>query len=270
MPWLADLLTHQMLIFVLALARVGGLMLVAPVLGAREAPLQVRGLLTVAIALLLVPSQLAQASPPPPASLVELSLIVAEELLIGLALGMGALLLFTGLHLAGQIIAQASGMALAEVFNPTAETSVPVFSEFLYVLGLGIFLLLDGQRLVLDGLLGTLESLPLGQTHASLPVAEALLRLVSESFEIAVRVAAPTTLALLLATLVLGLISRTLPQLNVLALGFGLNALATMGVMALSLAGMALVLEDRLEPILRQVLDALQSTAPMAGGSSPS
>ena len=75
-----------------------------------------------------------------------------------------------------------------------------------------------------------------------------------------VRAAAPATVALLLATLVMGLISRTLPQLNILAVGFGLNAMVTFGSIAVSLGGLAWMFQEQIEPAVELLLEAFQAS----------
>jgi len=89
-------------------------------------------------------------------------------------------------------------------------------------------------------------------------VTEAMTSLLTQSFVLGVRAAAPAMVALLLATLVLGLVSRTLPQLNVMALGFGFNVLATLGALSISLGAAAWAFQDQVEPVLETVLDALK------------
>ena len=81
--------------------------------------------------------------------------------------------------------------------------------------------------------------------------------LLAESFVLGIRAAAPAMVALLLATLVLGLVSRTLPQLNVMVLGFGFNALASMAALGVSLGAAAWIFQDQLEPFLDTALRAL-------------
>jgi flagellar biosynthetic protein FliR len=86
----------------------------------------------------------------------------------------------------------------------------------------------------------------------------------AQSFSLGIRAAAPATIALLLATLVLGLISRTVPQLNVLILGFGLNSLLIFGSLALTLGGITWAFQEQIEPALEVLLDALHT--PMRTG----
>lgn len=88
-------------------------------------------------------------------------------------------------------------------------------------------------------------------------MAQAALSLVSESFFMAVRAAAPAMIALLLATLVLGLIGRTLPQLNILVLGFGINSLVALSTLAVSVGAVAILVSDYFDPALKSLLEAI-------------
>ncbi len=100
---------------------------------------------------------------------------------------------------------------------------------------------------------------------------EMFLVLVTQSFHVAIRAAAPVVTAVLLATLVLGLISRTLPQLNIMVVGFGLNAMITFGVLFLSLGAALLVFQDQVVPtlqILFQTLRIPHSALRSSGGST--
>src|SRR4051812_24105012 len=114
---LEALLVRQFVTFTLVLARVSGLVLVAPVFGSESLPARVRALLAVAIALLATPA-LTSGAPGDPGTLVNYLVWIGGELLLGLALGLGVLIVFSGLALVGQLIGHTSGMALADVFNP--------------------------------------------------------------------------------------------------------------------------------------------------------
>ncbi|MEX2560306.1 MAG: flagellar biosynthetic protein FliR [Pirellulales bacterium] len=252
---LAHFTLEQFIVFTLVLARLGGLVATAPLYGT-EAPAQVRASLTLALAVLVTPSQCAGPLPAPQA-LSDYLLILGGELLVGLTLGLGMTLLFSGVQLAGQIIGQTSGMTLAEVFNPDFDASIPLISQALYLLALAIFVTLGGHRLLMAGLLGTFATIPIGGAGLSAGLGEAVVVLLTQSFSLGIRVAAPATAALLLATLVMGLVSRTLPQLNVLTLGFGLNALVAFGILAMSLGGLSWAFQAEIEPALQTILEAL-------------
>src|SRR5207248_221708 len=135
----------QFLVFVLVLTRVGSLLMTLPVLGSNTIPLQVRGLLAVAISLLITPLHWGL-SIPQPNNLVDMGLLVAREAVLGLALGGAVMILLSGMQMAGQVISQMSGMSLADVVNPTFDMQVPIFSNLLEMLALSIFFLVGGHR----------------------------------------------------------------------------------------------------------------------------
>jgi flagellar biosynthetic protein FliR len=261
MSLLEDFLLDQFVLFTLVLARVGGLVMTAPIFGGREAPMQVRGLLAVMLTLLILPMQ-AQPVTTPLATLPDYLVDLAGEILIGLALGLGIKILLSGIQLAGQIISQLSGLALADVFQPNFDASVPVFSQLLLYVTLAVFVVLGGHRTVMAALLDTFGTIPPGVGPTSASIVEAMTTLLTQSFELGVRTAAPAMTALLLATLVLGLISRTLPQINIIAVGFGINTMLALGVLLFSLGTVAWAFQDQIEPVLDLLQAALTSNGP--------
>lgn len=253
---LLDFGSGYVLLFTFVLVRISGIVLVAPVFGTNEIPPTVRALLVSALTLLVTPT-ISAAPPIMPASIVDFSLIAAGELLIGLLLGLGISVFFSAFQLAGSVIGQLSGMSLGDVFNPALDESIPLFSQLLHLVTTAVYVLIGGHRMLLGGLLETFLALPPGTALVPTGIEELLVNLLTESFALGLRAAAPATAALLLATIVLGLISRSLPQLNVLALGFGLNALVTFGVLGISLGGAAWLVQDRLEPTFQSVVEAV-------------
>jgi flagellar biosynthetic protein FliR len=121
-----------------------------------------------------------------------------------------------------------------------------------------VYLAIGGHRLVLGGLLDTFAWLPAGQGAFSRSAVDAVTVLFAQSFVLGVRVAAPAIVALLLATLIMGLLSRTLPQLNVMALGFGVNAIVALMAIGASLAGACWVFQDQVHGMLETALVALR------------
>jgi flagellar biosynthetic protein FliR len=257
MFWLQQLAIEHFVVFTLVLSRVSGLVMTAPIYGTTDIPMRIRGFLAFALAVLITPTQLA-AHAEGPGSIVNYLVLAGGELLIGVALGLGIVVLFSGIQVAGQIIGQMSGMSLADVFNPGFDDQVPVFSQLLYYVTLAIFVMLGGHRRLMDGLLGTFAAFPPGQVSMPDTVGETVASLLTQSFVLGIRAAAPAMVALLLTTLVLGFISRTLPQLNILAFGFSLSSLVTFCTLAVSLGTMAWIFQQQIDPAIEIVLDGLQ------------
>lgn len=256
MSLLETYLVNQFLIFTLVLARVSGLVMTAPIYGSQSVPMQIRGLLAVAIALLLFPSTTGTAIEYPDA-LPSYALLFGGELVVGLCIGLGITILFGGIQVAGQVIGQLSGMTLADVFDPGFDGNSPIFAQLMFYLSLAVFMLLNGHRLVMAALLDTFVAIPPGQGGAAQSVLDALVTILSQSFLVGLQAAAPAMTALLLATLIMGLLSRTLPQLNILSFGFGLNALLVQAALLFSLGGVAWAFSEQVEPVLELLHDAL-------------
>jgi flagellar biosynthesis protein FliR len=224
--------------FTLVLGRVGALVMAAPIFGSKGVPIQGRALIALMISLLVTPLVATQATVGL-SSLLVFSKYLLSEVLIGLLLGFGITVLLNGIQITGQIVSQLGGTALADVFDPNVDENISVFSQLFYFLTLTMFVLLDGHRIVLDALLDTFTQFPPGKAALGSTYVEVLSTLMVQSFALGIRAAAPAMTALLLATLVLGLIGRTLPQINILAVGFGVNSLLTLGSLFTSIGVIA-------------------------------
>jgi flagellar biosynthetic protein FliR len=251
-----NLYLDQFLTFVLVLTRLGSLLMTLPMLGTATVPMQVRALLAVSISLILTPLFWAQPIPQPE-NLMILGMLLAREAILGLALGLAVLILLSGMQLAGQIVSQTSGMTLADVANPTFDTTTPLFSQILEMLAIAIFFLVGGHRQVIDALLRSFTWMPPGTGRLPDSALEALAAVASQSFDIGIRAAAPVLVALLLATLVVALISRTLPQLNAVAVGLNFNSLIAIGIFAFCLGSAAWVFQNELETSIDAMMDSL-------------
>jgi flagellar biosynthetic protein FliR len=256
MPWLTQIDTEKFLVFTLVLTRVSGLTMTAPLYGTKEVPRQVRVLLALAIALLIMPSQW-NVHLEYPGTLLNYVTIVGGELVVGVCLGLGIQFIFRGLEMAGELIAYVGGLMMAEALDPSQDTNEPLFSRFLSLVALAVFLSIGGHRMVMAGLLDTFQSIPPGLGVFTQSIADAFITLLAESFSLAIRAAAPATLSLLLASVVMGLIGRTVPQLNVMNMGFGLNSMLTFAVLAITFGGVLWTFHDYIAPALETLLDAL-------------
>jgi flagellar biosynthetic protein FliR len=256
MDFLQQINLERFLLFTLVLTRVSGLTMTAPIYGTKQVPLQVRALFAVALAMLIAPTQWDVAIAHPGNTLNYLVLI-GSELVIGVCLGLGTVILFSGVQLAGQMIGRISGLMLADVFDPNLETSVPTFSQLMFLVTLAVFVCIGGHRLVMGAMLDTFQAFPPGYAAFPESLGEALVNLVSESFRLGIRAGVPVVTALLLSTLVMGLISRTLPQLNILMVGFGMNSMLTFATLSLTLGAAVWVFQRELVPTLDTLVHAL-------------
>lgn len=253
---LAQLDAGTFILFTLVLTRVSALLMTAPIYGTPEVPLQVRALFALALSLVVFPTQWGT-SLSVPGGFLEYALLLGSELAVGLALGLGVTILFSGIELAGHLIDQTSGLMLAEIFDPVQGANTSIISRFLYVITVLVFVSIGGHRIVMAGLLDTFQTIPAGTAAVPPSLAQLLVTLVAQSFSLGIRAAAPVVASVLLANLVLGLIARAVPQLNILLIGLGMNALLALGVLGISLGAAVWVFEDHLEPTVSAVVDGL-------------
>jgi flagellar biosynthetic protein FliR len=257
MQWLQHLDVGAFLLFTLVLSRVSGLLMTAPIYGTADIPTHVRALFTLAIAVLVFPSQWG-VPVPDPGNLAQYLVLIGSELAVGAGLGLGIVILFSGIDLAGHLIDQVSGLMIAEVFDPTQGNNTSIVARLMSLVTLAVFVAIGGHRIVMAGLLDTFHTIPPGSAAIPAALGQTLVTLVGESFALGIRAAAPVVASMLLANLVLGLISRALPQLNILVIGFGINALLALGVLAISIGAAVWVFEDQIEPTVAAVLEGLK------------
>lgn len=257
---LEQLLLTYLGTYTLVLGRVGALIMTAPIFGSRSIPLQGRALVALIISLLVTPI-LAKHAAVDMSNLLVFSKHLLSEILIGLLFGVGITILLNGIQITGQLVSQLGGTALADVYDPNLEENVSVYSQFFFFLTLAMFVLLDGHRMTLGALLDTFAELPPGKADLGTSYLDALVTLLTQSFVLGIRAAAPAMTALLLATLVLGLIGRTLPQINILAVGFGVNSLLSLGCLFTSVGVVAWAFPQQTATAIEILRNALHPSA---------
>ena len=233
--------------WLLVLFRLSGIFLFAPLFGSSAVPVRIRVMLAVGLSLCVYPAlvQPGAAALPLIAPLLEGGLglwsvvgVTATELMVGLVIGFGASLPLTGMQLAGHIIDQQIGLGLAGVFNPDLNEQGSVVGEFLFMMALTVFLVLGGHRILLSTLVGSFSLVPLGGFVPGSDVLQLIMGLMTVMFDLALRVAGPLLCLIFLQTVALGFIARTVPQLNILSIGFPLRILVGAGILVLSVASL--------------------------------
>ena len=164
-------------------------------------------------------------------ALIAIAAAVGLELLVGLVIGYAASLPLLGMQIGGQVIDQQVGMGLAGVFNPELGDQSGPIGEFFFITAMAIFALLGGHRVLLATVVGSFDHVPMGGFTQFGSLVDLAVGLLSASFEMALRVAAPVLCLVFLETLAMGFIARTVPQINILSVGFALRIV--MGVMLL-------------------------------------
>ncbi len=221
-------------VFVLVLCRVGGLFLFAPLFGSARVPKRVRGLLAVVMTVGLCGS-----IPRPthlPATTGGTAIAIAGEMAFGLAIGMVLSFVFIAAQWAGELIGQQIGFNLAETFDPQFGASSTVIGDLYYMLTLVVFLAAGGHRQIVAGLRDSFDALPLLGVGVDRAVFDTVRGCLTGATVLAARLAAPVLLTMMVVDLTLGFLGKTIPQLNVMAMGLSVKAMVGVIVLLLGMA----------------------------------
>jgi flagellar biosynthetic protein FliR len=219
MPNLLSFNAAQFLGLFLIISRVSGVMIAAPIFNDQAIPTPVKVGFTFMLSLVFFPI-VGRAGVPGNPNVLELVLLIAGELGVGLLIGFTAQMLFAGIALAGEVIGFQMGISMAHIFDPAFNTQVPLLSEIKTVLALMLFVSLNGHHLFIDALARSYAIA--GPAHVMLgKAALGHITLVSgQMFMIGLQVGAPLIVSLLAANLAMGLVARAVPQINIFVVGF--------------------------------------------------
>lgn len=239
----------EVVTFMLVFSRSLGLIVAAPFWGGRTVPVIVR----VWIALILA----AASYPAVPLTalaggltILTLCVSLAGEVLLGLVLGWLAQLLFAGVRLAGQEIEMRSGLALTQLIDPHEGGHSGVFAAFLEVSAGLIFFAMNGHHLLIQALSSSFTVFPLAGEKFFASMLDGLIGSAGEIFVIALRLSAPVLIGLLLSDIVLGVISRAVPQMNVFMVSQPLQFAFCVLLMMLSLPALVWFVMRRLPQMI--------------------
>jgi flagellar biosynthetic protein FliR len=237
--------------FVLAFFRIAAMMLFAPLFGSSRIPRRVRVMVAVVLAVGVVPGLTPVMLPE---TLWSLTACIAGEMAFGLAMGMVLSFVFIAAQWAGEIVGQQMGLNLSEVFDPTFGAAGSIIGELYFMLTLVVFLAIGGHHAMLIGVRESFNTLPLLSPGMNVPLFETLIAFFQTATELAVRLAAPMLVTMLVVDLSLGLIGKMMPQMNVMAMGLSLRASLGLVVIILGLA----MTSDEIGNSLLQAMDEVR------------
>ncbi|MFH0911905.1 MAG: flagellar biosynthetic protein FliR [Planctomycetota bacterium] len=236
---IVDLTLQDYVVFILCLLRMGGIVVFAPFFGGEDFPRLVRIGFAVFLSILAFPYASATLDASLPLSTGVLLGLAAREIFVGLVFGFATSLVFAGIQLGGELVGQQIGFSLANIIDPMLEEEVGMISFFKFMLAVVVFLSLNLHLVILQFLVGSYAVVGLGGAVLRVEMLEHVLGMFGQIWTAAVQVGGPVILVILLVSVVEGMLSRTMPQLNIVVIGLPLRTLV--GLLALSLAARPIV-----------------------------
>lgn len=239
----------------LVIFRIGGLMIYGPVFGAPVIPARVKVFLALLVGLAAYPllSAGCLAGPAPALDLWSLAPLVAMELLIGLLVGYAASIPLVAVQTGGLLMGQQMGLGFARFYNPGIDDEADIVGQMLFFMALAGFLLIGGHEAMMAAILRSFQYIPLGGFAVDADILSLLAGMLLAAFELALRVAAPVLALVFLESLAMGYMAKTVPQLNILSLGFPIRILAGFAMIMLALVVMNDVVMDGIDAVLNEI-----------------
>jgi flagellar biosynthesis protein FliR len=231
--------------FLLVLSRVSPLFLLAPPFNSTMVPMRARAIIATGIAIGLSPLALhGQHIPGEAMPIVELAL---KEIVIGLGFAMSIACLFAAVDTAGSLIDSQIGLSYGSLINPVDNTQSGSMSQLYSMVGILVFIAIDGESWVIRGLAKTYELVPMLELPSLSKLTASVVSAFSGIFAAALEVAAPVMLALILTDVAFGVVSRVVPQLNIFAVGFPVKIIVGLLIVAAALPFMGGWFYDQLQ-----------------------
>jgi len=204
---------------ILIFCRIMAFVVLCPIFSQQNFPSLAKIVIGTALTILCLPST---------AAITELSsllfaIVVLKEVLFGMAMGYLSQLVFTGVEIAGQLIDFQVGFSMAQAYDPTMQMSSSQYGKTYYWLTIAVFFALNLHHRLLSAMLLSFQVVPLGTIVIEGTTVEGVVKLFGQMMVMALNLAAPMIVALLLVDLVLGVISRSIPQINVLLMSLSMK-----------------------------------------------
>jgi flagellar biosynthetic protein FliR len=245
----------------LVLFRIASMIFAMPVLGGQGMPVRAKITLALLITLIVLPVLPVPAIELNGFSFITLLGLVIHESLLGLMIGFVAQLPVWAAQLAGQLIGLQMGLGIASVLDPESGNQESLPASFMRNCALVLFLVIGGHHVLLESLVESFTLVPAGQIVLNPELMNRGLELGVSVLDIGIRLGAPVMAALLLAEAGLGLVARTVPQMNIFIVGFPLKIALGLGLIAVTLPVFALLFEQHFSLLVIQIQEMIAMLA---------
>lgn len=228
--------------FLVVFVRISGIFIVTPIFGSRNVPVYVKAGLALAISMILFPL-IFQSNVHLPDHIFPYAIMLAGELMVGWIIGFASSLVFSAVHMAGQLLDTQVGFGIVNILDPQSGQQVPLIGNFKYILALLVFLVTNSHHLLLAALFSSFKIIPVSGVVFNSSVTEIIVDMVWGIFSIALKISLPVLIAIVLTDVALGILARTMPQMNIFVVGVPGKIIVGIFVLSLALPFYILFLE---------------------------
>lgn len=239
----------QIISFMLVVARLSGLFLLAPVFSSNLIPVKIKIMALLGLAATMTPIVVVSPSEVP-VDAVALTILIIKESLIGLALGFAVSVVFSAVQVGAMLIDTSIGFSLANIIDPLSNTHASLLGSFYTLVATLSFLAINGHHWLLTGFARSFEAIPVTAVPDFQRILVNAQEIFAGLFVTAFQIAAPVLVVLFLTDFVLGLISRAVPQMNVFFVGVPLKIAVGLGAVIVVLPSFVTFFQGRVNDVI--------------------
>lgn len=244
--------------FLMVLTRITGLFLFTPMLTSRSVPTVFKALISFMFAIAIYPF-VPMATLPATINMFSLAPMLFTELLIGIIIGLIAGIPMMAIQMGGYIMGYQMGLSLAQSFNPELQTNSSVVGQLLFFLSMFIYISVGGFETIYTILADSFHTIGSGTFTPSDAPLDMLVQVLDAGFELALRVASPIMGVVSMLMIAMGFIMKTMPQINIMSIGFSIQIVAGLSMLVLLIATVGAVAGDEMIHILELINQWVQS-----------
>ncbi len=216
---LFDILQGQVAAFLLVLTRSSGIFFISPFLGSMNISLKIRACAAILVAVIIFPVVVKMYTIHAPATTIMFAFTVVKELFIGWLIGLIGYITLAAVNMAGKIMDMQVGFAVVQMMDPTTQQQSGMIGTFLNNLTLIYFVVTNGHYVILSALAESFRIIPIDSMVWNDSLPQLMIDLTAGIFINGMKIAMPVTFAILLTNVGLGILARTMPQMNIFVVG---------------------------------------------------
>lgn len=246
--------------YLLVFVRVLGMMLIVPVFSNKSVPYMAKVAFAIFLSMVIISAIPVQASVSS-TDVVNFGLAVIIEFVTGYTMGFGAYMVFAVLSLAGQFIDMQIGFSMVNVFDPMSQIQLTITGNLYYYILMMIAIITHAHHYFIRALLYSFKVIPLGGMVISPALNTAIIGYMENFFILALRIGAPIFFVMLITNVVLGVLARAVPSLNMFVIGFPIKiifGLVTIFIMLTSFATFSDILIGESEQQMRLIIEGMR------------
>ena len=257
-----DIFQGQVAAFLLVLTRASGIFFISPFLGSMNISAKVRAGVAIAVAVIIFPVVVKESVVQAPATILLFAFTVAKEMFIGWLIGLVGYITLSAVNLAGKVMDMQVGFAMVNMMDPTTQQQTGLIGNFLYNLTIIYFLITNGHHVILSALAESFRVIPLDSMVWNTSLPQFINDLTAGVFLNGMKIAMPVTFAILLTNVGLGVLARTMPQMNIFVVGIPLQLTIGTAMLSMVLPFYLLFLDVIFNEMYANISIALKALAP--------